>query len=42
MGISARGHVIFNGEIIDKEMIKSGVLQKISMKEGRALVKEII
>ncbi len=42
LGISNRGHVIFNGEIIDKEMIKNDVLQKITMKDNKIVIKEVL
>lgn len=29
-GISPRGNLIFNGEIIDKDQVKQNVLQKLS------------
>ncbi len=41
-GISNRGHVIFNGEIIDRDMIKSDVLQKIVIKNNKIIIKEVL
>lgn len=42
LSITPRGHVIFNGEIIDKELIKHDILQKISQKNGKIEIKEIL
>lgn len=41
-GISPRGNVIFNGEIIDKECLKVNVLQKITMRDARIEIKEMV
>ena len=41
-GISPRGHLIFNQEIIDRNLIKENVLQKITIKEGLLEIKEIM
>ena len=41
-GISPRGNVIFNGEIIDKESIKQNVLQKITMRHSVIEIKEMV
>lgn len=40
-GISPRGNLIFNGEIIDKDKIKQNVLQKIMMRHGVIEIKDI-
>lgn len=41
-GISPRGHLIFNGEIIDREALKQNVLQKIIMRDHVIEIKEIV
>ena len=41
-GISPRGHLIFNGEIVERNHIKENVLQKIVMREGLLEIKEIV
>lgn len=41
-GISPRGHLIFNGEIVERSHIKENVLQKIVMREGLLEIKEIV
>ena len=41
-GISPRGHVIFNGEIVERLHVKENVLQKIAMREGLLDIKEIV
>jgi len=41
-GISPRGHLIFNGEIVDREMIKQNVLQKIVMRDNVLEIKEVV
>ena len=41
-GMSPRGNLIFNGEIIDKDMIKQNVLQKIMMRGGIVEIKEVV
>ncbi|MBE0492537.1 MAG: septum site-determining protein MinC [Sulfurospirillum sp.] len=41
MGVGEKGHVVFNGEILDKTNIKSNQLQKISRKDGKNLVREM-
>jgi len=41
-GISPRGHLIFNGEIIDREMLKLNVLQKIVMRDNVVEIKEVV
>jgi septum site-determining protein MinC len=41
LGISSRGHLIFNGEIIDRTMIKENVLQKVLFKNNKIVVKEV-
>ncbi|KFL34115.1 MULTISPECIES: septum site-determining protein MinC [unclassified Sulfurospirillum] len=41
-GISLRGHLIFNGEIVDREMIKQNVLQKIVMRNNVLEIKEVV
>lgn len=40
-GLSKRGSLIFNGEIIEKELLKSGVLQKIIVKNNKLEVRDI-
>ena len=40
-GISPRGHLIFNGQIVDRELIKEGALQKIVVKDHVLQIKEI-
>lgn len=41
-GISHRGHLIFNGEIVERSCIKENLLQKIVMKEGLLEIKDIV
>ncbi|AFL67588.1 septum site-determining protein MinC [Sulfurospirillum barnesii] len=41
-GISPRGHLIFNGEIIDRDVLKPNVLQKIVMRDHVIEIKEIV
>lgn len=41
-GISPRGHLIFNGEIVERNHIKENILQKIVMREGLLEIKEIV
>ena len=41
-GISPRGHLIFNGEIIEPEKLKENVLQKITMKDHVIEIKEVV
>lgn len=41
-GISPRGHLIFNGEIIERSQVKENFLQKIVLKEGQLEIKEIV
>lgn len=41
-GISSRGHVIFNGQIVDRESIKENVLQKIIMRNHALEIKEVV
>lgn len=41
-GISPRGHLIFNGEIVERSCIKENLLQKIVMKEGLLEIKDIV
>lgn len=41
-GISPRGHLIFNGEIVDREMLKLNVLQKIVMRDNVIEIKEVV
>jgi septum site-determining protein MinC len=41
-GISPRGHVIFNGQIVDRESIKENVLQKIIMRDHALEIKEVV
>lgn len=41
-GLSQRGNVIFHGEIVEKNMLREGVLQKISMCDGKIDVKELV
>ena len=41
-GLSPRGHLIFNGEIVERSSIKESTLQKITMREGLLEIKEIV
>lgn len=41
-GISPRGHLIFNGEIIDRDTLKQNVLQKIIMRDNVIEIKEVV
>ena len=41
-GISPTGHLIFNGEIVDRVMIKQNVLQKIVIKSHIIEIKEVV
>ena len=41
-GISPRGDLIFNGEIIERTLVKENLLQKIVLKDGRLEIKEIV
>lgn len=41
-GISPRGHLIFNGEIVDRERLKQNVLQKIVMRDNVLEIKEVV
>ncbi len=41
-GISPRGHLIFNGEIVEREMLKENILQKIVMREHVLEIKEVV
>lgn len=41
-GISPRGHLIFNGEIIDRELLKQNVLQKIVMRDNVIEIKDVV
>ncbi len=41
-GLGPRGHLIFNGEIVDKSLVKENSLQKITMREGFLEIKEIV
>ena len=41
-GISPRGHLIFNGEIVDREALKQNVLQKIVMRDNVIEIKEVV
>jgi septum site-determining protein MinC len=40
-GLSERGNLIFNGEIVDKELLQNGVLQKITYKNSKIEIREI-
>ena len=40
-GLGNHGNLIFNGEIIDKEILKNNVLQKITIRNSQVDVKEI-
>ncbi len=40
-GIGKRGNLIFNGEIIERELLKENVLQKISMISNKVVIKEV-
>ena len=41
-GISPRGNLIFNGEIIDKDKVKQNVLQKIVMRDSVIEIKDVV
>ena len=41
-GISPRGHLIFNGEIVNRERLKQNVLQKIVMRDNVLEIKEVV
>ena len=41
-GMTPRGHLIFNGEIVERSSIKDAVLQKITMREGLVEIKEMV
>jgi septum site-determining protein MinC len=41
-GISPRGHLIFNGEIIDRELLKQNMLQKIVMRDNVIEIKDVV
>lgn len=41
-GMSPRGDLIFNGEIVERTLIKENLLQKIVLKDGRLDIKEIV
>ena len=41
-GMSPRGHLIFNGEIVDREMLKLNVLQKIVIRDNVLEIKEVV
>ena len=41
-GITPRGHLIFNGEIVERNLIKENTLQKITMREGLLEIKEVV
>lgn len=41
-GMTPRGHLIFNGEIVERTSIKDTVLQKITMREGLLEIKEMV
>lgn len=40
-GLSPRGNLIFNGEIIDREFLKNDVLQKITVNNSKVEIKEV-
>ncbi len=40
-GLSSRGNLIFNGEIIDRELLKSDILQKITINSSKVEIKEV-
>lgn len=41
-GISPRGNLIFNGEIIDKDQVKQNVLQKIVSRDSVIEIKDVV
>mgnify|MGYP003523277491 FL=1 len=41
-GISPRGNLIFNGEIIDKDKVKQNVLQKIVLRDSVIEIKDVV
>ncbi len=40
-GLNSRGNLIFNGEVIDRELLKSNTLQKIALESSKVVIKEI-
>ena len=40
-GLSERGNLIFNGEIIERELLQNGVLQKITLKNNKIEIKKV-
>jgi len=40
-GLSSRGNLIFNGEIIDREFLQNDVLQKITVINSKVEIKEV-
>lgn len=41
-GVSPRGHVIFNGLIVDRDLLKENTLQKIVMRDHALEIKEVV
>lgn len=41
-GISTRGNLIFNGEIIDKDKVKQSILQKIVLRDSVIEIKDVV
>ena len=41
-GIGPRGHLIFNGQIVDSEQIRANVLQKIVIRDHALEIKEVV
>ena len=41
-GIGSRGHLIFNGQIVDSEQIRANVLQKIVIRDHALEIKEVV
>ena len=40
-GLSQRGNLIFNGEIIERELLQNDVLQKITLKNNKIEIKKV-
>ena len=41
-GMTPRGYLIFNGQIVDRELLKDNVLQKIVMRNNALEIKEMV
>ncbi len=40
-GLSERGNLIFNGEIVEREFLQNAILQKITLKNNKIEIKEV-